>query len=294
MGRDGFRKVPAFVLESLADHAFTARELRVYLACVFLANYTEPRRVRASVATIAQTAGIQRQHAGSALRSLAVPNAKRPAVIEYESGLNQYVTAVVTIVESSSACPETVHPERVACPEAVHVTVHPTVQARTSVARETSPIEPRANRTSARSYDDECLEQQALRIEQAHKRAVDRPALARIASESDLPPERFAYAVTDLVSRPRGTVRSPLALLGRIVEDARADYETELRAIEFRKRPDCSACGGNAHVPVDSTDPDSPYKTCPYCEGSGKEPTTEELLPSSPDERSTNDTEHYV
>ncbi|MDZ4178565.1 MAG: hypothetical protein U1E29_04950 [Coriobacteriia bacterium] len=284
-----FRKVPAFVLETLADRAFTSRELMVYLACIHLANYTAPRRVRASVATIAQAAGIHRQHATQALRSLARSTSERPAVIDYQPGVNQHATAVVTIIESPAACPVAVHAEDAACPETVHLTVHPTVQARPPLARETSPLEPRANRTSARSYDDEYLEQQALRIEQAHKRDVDRTRLALIASESDLPPARFTYAVTDLVSRPAGTVRSPLALLPSIVEDVRVDYAAELRATEFRNRPDCTnpeCVSGHVYDPERDE-----ASQCTRCKGSGKKPLPEQPSETSHYERNEHVTE---
>jgi|GEM_PF-6329650 len=136
-------------------------------------------------------------------------------------------------------------------------------------------------------YDDEYIERQAQRIERAHHRKVDRTALRRVATESKLPPERFASAVKNLVDRPPETVRNPMGLLPWLIEDEQVRFETDLRQAEFDARPTCTYCNGELYVPAHPGIVDGPYMRCPRCDANGKEPPAEQVPPNNPDEGST-------
>lgn len=217
MSAQRFAKVPALVLDHLA--AFSYRELRAYLACAHLANYREPRTVRASVGEIASTAGLQRSHTSEALRSLSAATDDRPAVIVYTPGRNQHTSATVLLIDGA-ACPDTGQADGAGCTETGHPAGHPTGQARNGSPAESGPLEPESQRKS--SSEAEHI-REAVRLLQGRSGApitAEKVAEAIAKAAADAMPSEIMRAAEGVAGAEH--VKSALALFGLKLGDVRS------------------------------------------------------------------------
>lgn len=222
-----FAKMPMFAIE--AAPRLTHQELRTYLACLGLACYSAPRRVRASVGTIADAAHIDRAHANRALIALSSSRDDRPALVTYKPGKNQYAPAMVTILESGCAesahpqtvaCAVTAHPNATACAVLAHPTAHPKAHPRHLLSAETSLLEPESQREEQLAA--ELFREIAELLSRMSPRAITPEQVERAvaSSASDLMPSEISRAA-DGVARA-AVVRSPLALFRLKLADERA------------------------------------------------------------------------